>query len=497
MMKDRPQASAWIAVGAAVAAYLNSFRGAFQFDDFNVIVNNPAVHSLAAWAYDAPRGIRPLLKLTYALNWTSGWGPFGFHLFNVAVHAANTLLIFLLSRRFFKRRGNGEGRFAGTAPLLAALLFALHPVQTESVTYICGRSMSLMALFFLGSLLAYDHGAESCRKVLLHVVSPLLFLFSVLTKETAVVLPFALLLWEAGGIERISWTSVLRRQAVHWVLLACACAALLVHPVSRELIFYGYGARSASANLLCQVNGVSYLLSRLVFFARLNIDPDLPVRIAWSPALAVQAFFLAGLVLLGVFALRKRHWLGFGILWLFLQLAPTNSLVPRLDVANERHLYLAAWGIFLVIGAAAERLLGSLRSDGRRAWAAILAGTVVLGCFTIARNDVFRSEISLWEETVKASPDKPRAYNNLGYAYQLDGQTGRAIRAYGDALRRDPANGRAQGNLAAAIEAAANPFPPLGRIPAGDAPGAEDFRQEIRSSPSVPESPQHILQDFI
>ncbi len=484
-MKDRPQLSAWIAVGAAVAAYLNSFRGAFQFDDYNVIVNNPAVHSLAAWFSDAPRGIRPLLKLTYALNWSSGWGPFGFHLFNVAVHAANTLLVYLLSRRFFARRGDEE-RFSASpspmavAPLLAALLFALHPVQTESVTYICGRSMSLMAFFSLGSLLAYDRGAESGRKLLLYVVSPLLFLLAVMTKETAVVLPFALLLWEAGGRERISWAAVARRQAAHWVLLACASAALLVHPVTRELIFYGFGSRGASANLLCQVNGVAYLLSRLIFFRRLNIDPDLPVTAAWSPVLATQAIFLAGLLLLGAFALRKRHWLGFGILWLFLHLAPTNSLVPRLDVANERHLYLAAWGVFLVFGAAAERLLGGLRSDGRRVRAAILAGTAILGCFTVARNEVFRSEVALWEETVKASPGKPRAYNNLGYAYQLDGQTGRAIRAYGEALRLDPAYGRARGNLAAAIEAAANPFPALSRISAGNAPGAQDFRQETR-----------------
>ena len=81
------------------ASYANALRGVFQFDDYNVIVDNPTVHSAAAFVANLPAGIRPVLKLTYLLNWTAGAGPFGFHLVNISLHAANTLLVFLLARR--------------------------------------------------------------------------------------------------------------------------------------------------------------------------------------------------------------------------------------------------------------------------------------------------------------------------------------------------------------------------------------------------------------
>lgn len=146
---------------AAFAAYAGSFHGIFQFDDYNVIVDNPGVHSLSAWFSGLP-GIRPLLKLSYTVNWISG-GLFSFHLFNIAVHAANTVLVYLLSRRFCSRLSALE-RQSEFISLVSALLFALHPVQTEAVVYICGRSMSLMALFYFSSMLAYVRERAPGRK---------------------------------------------------------------------------------------------------------------------------------------------------------------------------------------------------------------------------------------------------------------------------------------------------------------------------------------------
>lgn len=140
--------------GTVAVVYLNSFRGVFQFDDYNVIVDNGGVHAWGAFLAGLPRGIRPLLKLTYTLNWTSGLGLFGFHLVNVGLHAANAVMLFFLASRI---GGPSISRFAA---LLPALLFAVHPVQTEAVTYISGRSVSLMAFFYLGSLLAYLGGGS-------------------------------------------------------------------------------------------------------------------------------------------------------------------------------------------------------------------------------------------------------------------------------------------------------------------------------------------------
>src|SRR5512139_3248898 len=132
---------AGLLLAAVLAAYASAFGGSFQFDDFNVIVRQPAVQSLAAWWESMP-GIRPLLKLSYALSWGAGGGStVAFHAVNIALHAANALLAWAILRELWDRMGIGE---AGAAAFAGALLFALHPAHTEAVAYVSGRSVSLM-----------------------------------------------------------------------------------------------------------------------------------------------------------------------------------------------------------------------------------------------------------------------------------------------------------------------------------------------------------------
>jgi hypothetical protein len=425
--------------GAVGVVYLNSFRGVFQFDDYNVIVDNGSVHSWGAYLAGLPRGIRPLLKFTYTLNWTSGLGLFGFHLVNVGLHAANAVMLFLLASRI---GGPSVTRFAA---LLPALLFAVHPVQTEAVTYISGRSVSLMAFFYLGSLLAYLRGRERGSRLLLQVASPILFLLAAASKEVALTLPFALVLCEAVRRERTGWKEALRAQAVHWGLLAALVVLLLAHAGYGRLLEACFGIRGAAANLLTQVHGIGYLLSRLVMPHALNIDPDLPVFSGGSHVLLPEALLLAALLAAGILGLRKRSLAGFGILWFFLHLVPTNSFIPRLDVANERQLYLASWGLFLAVAAGTDLLREKQGAWRVMAVCAVLVST--LGVLTVYRNTAYRSEIALWEDSVRKSPGKARGWNNLGYAFQQAGRIRDAEAAYLRALRIDPGYALSRGNL--------------------------------------------------
>jgi tetratricopeptide (TPR) repeat protein len=408
-----------LAVAAlAVAAYLPSLAGVFHFDDYNVIVNYPTVHSWDALLERAGGGVRPLLKASYTLNWTLG---FGFSLFNIAVHALNAALLFLIGNHLFRDR---------RAAFAAALLFALHPAATEAVTYISGRSSSLMAVFYLGALLAYLRGAH-------WAVSAALFVCAVATRETAVTLPAALLLCELCRSERPGWREIVRRQGPHWALLAAAGLFVLFNQRYFDLVAYGYGERSLGDNLVTQVGGISYLVLRLVSLSGYNIDPALPTLTALTPTLALQAFLLFTLLILGIANLRARPWIAFGVLWFFLQLAPTNSIVPRLDVANDRQLYLASWGLFL-----------SLCIQLRNLPTAAFAGMVLLFAATsIARQLDYRSEIALWESSVALAPWNARGHNNLGYAYQLAGRTGDARREYHAALLFDPHHQKTRFNL--------------------------------------------------
>ena len=425
--------------GSVAVVYLNSFPGVFQFDDYNVIVDNGGVHTWGAYLAGLPRGIRPLLKFTYTLNWTSGLGLFGFHLVNVGLHAANAVMLFFLASRV------GGPSVSGFAALLPALLFAVHPAQAEAVTYISGRSASLMAFFYLGSLLAYLRGRERGSRLLLYLASPLLFLLAVASKEVALTLPFAMVLCEAARREKDGWRKTLRAQAVHWGLLAALAVVLLAHPGYGRLLEACFDIRGAGANLLTQVHGIGYLLSRLVMPHAMNIDPDLPVFSPGSPVPLPESLLLATLMAAGILGLKNRSMAGFGILWFFLHLLPTNSFIPRLDVANDRQLYLASWGLFMAVAAGADLLRG--KWGVRRVTTVATVLILLLGGLAMSRNTVYRSEVALWEDTARTSPGKARAWNNLGYAYQQAGRLRDAEAAYLRALQVDPGYALARGNL--------------------------------------------------
>jgi tetratricopeptide (TPR) repeat protein len=403
----------------AVLAYLPSLAGPFQFDDYNVIVHYPTVHSWNALFERAGSGVRALLKASYALNWTLDPSPFGFHLVNIGLHAANAALLFLIGNLLTKHRA---------AALAAALLFALHPMQTEAVTYISGRSSSMMATFYLGAMLWYLRGGH-------WLGSSALFVLALATRETAVTLPAALLLCElARGTPA---REIARRQAAHWLILAAAALVIVLNQRYFDLVAYGFQRRGAVDNLLTQVGGVSYLVSRLLGLHGLNIDPALPVLTEWTPVLALQAALFGALAIIGLANLRARPWLGFGILWFFLQLVPTNSIVPRLDVANDRQLYLACWGLFIALATQCSWL-------PRPAFAAVL---VLFAGFSVARQLDYRDEISLWEASVRLAPWNARARNNLGYAYYEAGRKPEAWREMQTALFLDPQHAKARANV--------------------------------------------------
>lgn len=432
-----------------IIAYLNALRGSFQFDDYNVIFFNPVVHSWFAWWADTIKGIRPFLKLTYTLNWTLGIKPFGFHLFNILIHAANSVLVYAIARKFVDSRSQFSINIRRSVAILTALLFGLHPIQTEAVTYISGRSVSLMSAFYLGSLLSYVYGRIEKRWFILYILSPTLFVLGVATKEVAVTLPLALLLWEMTDSRRsFSFRTIIKRQAVHWIMLFLVLLAIVTHARYGKLLAFSFGIRGFYENLLSQINGVTYLFFRLFLITKLNIDPDLPVVAAWSLPLNLESVFLACILSVGIITIRRMSWLSFGILWFFLHVMFVMILVPRNDIINERHFYLGGLGVFFIFSMAFGGMLNKYTRFRNIFLISALCVLLVLGCFTVVRNNVYRSEIALWEDTARKSPGKARVFNNLGYAYYLAGQKDKAREAYERALRIEPGFELARNNLA-------------------------------------------------
>ena len=434
----RRSAHLFIILLSVAICYSNSWQGTFQFDDHNVIVANPVVHSWSAWRADLAQGIRPLLKLTYTWNWVSGYGLLGFHLVNILFHAANSLLLFCLAGTLFPT-------LSTASRLVSVLLFAVHPLQTEAVTYICGRSVSQMALFYLGSLLLFFLGRARGNGWMQFFLSPLLFLMAVLTKEVAFTLPLALVLCQVAQGERGGIWRWFAGQWVHWGLLFVLCFLLLAHRGYGHLLEACFDVRGIVVNVLTQINGILYLLSRIAMPQALSIDPDLPLVTTITGPGVAGGIALMALLVAGCQGLARGQVAGFGILWFLLHLLPTNSLIPRLDVANDRQLYLASWGLFLACAVWGERVQGRVVRGGLMV--AVCLALFVLAGLTLARNRVYRSEIALWEDTATQSPGKARVHNNLGYAYELAHRRGDAEKAYLRALALDPGSELARANL--------------------------------------------------
>lgn len=419
---------------AVVLSYANAMSGDFQFDDYNVIVNNTSVHAWSAWGDFAATGIRPLLKLSYVLNWTSGWGVEGFHAFNIAVHLGNTILVFYLAQALLRAYGLASpNQRQVQAPLLAALLFALHPAQTEAVSYICGRSTSLMALFYLAGVLAYVKGPRGT------LLPPLFFALALTVKETAVTFPLALLVWELSCGTRLR--TALRRQWTSWAMLLAGAIYFLLSDRYLQHMQNSTQFNTMTGNAATQAMALVYLARQWAFPLWLNIDPDLAVQRDFSqalPALAFATLWFTAMVL----CWRRRPWIGLALAWAFLHWVPLYLFLPRLDVANDRQLYLAIWPLCLALIIELGRHL-----PRRIALGASVGLAVLYAGLTVARNQDYQTEIALWEATVALSAGKSRVHNNLGYAYRVAGRLEDARREYLIALNLDPDNVKARLNL--------------------------------------------------
>ncbi len=409
-------------VGAAHAPALSA---AFQFDDYAVIVDNPAVRALVAWWASMP-DIRPLLKLSYALNHVAWPGPLGFHAVNLGIHLLNSLLAWRLAEHWLPRLG----LHAPNAAALAALLFALHPATTEAVAYASGRSISLAATFMLAAWLA-DARFDTTRQRW-SIASPLLFALALGVRETSLVVPLAFVLLAICAPSGETRDALVRRHAGHVLVVLTALGAFLALPGYQHFFEVSLGTRGLATQIALQLEAQAYLFVHPLLGLRTNIDP--PVQAVGAVASPIVVAVLLATLALAALRLRRHWpWFAFAIGWYFLMLAPSNSLLPRLDAANDRHLYLALLGpAWLLVG-----LLSTWRRpQPAHALTALLLG--VLGIATWLRTFDYRSEIALWTASLVTAPANARAWTNLGYAWQQAGDNTRARDAWLCALAFDP-----------------------------------------------------------
>ncbi len=457
---SRTVPAALLVVLAGVIVYLNSFSGAFVFDDEYTVLANPHIERL--WppgeAFRAPPESpvrdRPVVNLTLSLNYAAGGlETAGYHGFNLTVHLLAALCLFgVLRRTFLNRKLPDRYRAAaGGLSLSVALLWVVHPLQTESVTYITQRCESLTGLFYLGVLYSVIRGAASPRGFIWYGLAVLFSALGMGSKASMVTVPLVVIIYDRIFLAA-SWRELFRKRG--WLYTALAATWLiqvfLLWKTPYEDI-KGIETYGPGGYLLTQAEVITHYL-RLVFWpSPLCLDYGWPV-VRGIGEILPEALLIGVFLALTVWALKKKPPLGFLGVWFFLVLAPTSSVLPLEDPAFEHRIYLPLAAVLVLAAVGGFELLGRIfprRGKGRTVWGVTLVslGTVVLGSLKIDRNRDYLTPVTVWEETITVRPRNPRARMHLGNALLREGRTAGAIESYRQALRLDPDHYTAHYNL--------------------------------------------------
>ncbi len=438
---------------AALATYIMTLGYDFAFDDHYVIP--------AAWQVGAGSPLevlrapvragevllgyfRPLTALTY---WLDGFlwqgNPGGFHLTNLLLHAAVSVLVLQVARHLLP---------AGPGPLLAGLLFAVHPVHIEAVAWVQGRVDLLSAAGVLLAVLLGLAGADATgqRRHLCWAASAIVFLLALLAKEVAVMAPVLTAFVLAGQPGRGGWARVR------------ACQLLFGLQGAAFLLYLGLRTAALGSPALGLLGGpplgdrVLVGLGVIPVYLRLLLWPvALNPKHPFSPPVGLLdgdvlmgAALLAGLGALGFTWGRRVPGLGLGLAWLALAWLPASNLIPiRGYAVAERFLYLSSVGFCIALGGAAASVV-ALGGRWRRALrGAMVALLLILGGLAVAQMGIWRDPRTFYEGLVRRNPDSALAHNNLGSVYLGHGEEERAAKEFGEALRLHPGHPGALNNL--------------------------------------------------
>ena len=439
-----------IVVFSALAVYHNSFSVPFIFDDHVAITDNPTIRHFGS-ALSPPNsstaGGRPVLNLTLALNYAlNGTHVWGYHALNLLIHTLAGLTLFGLVRRTLVQPVLSRRFGADAVPLALAVaaLWVLHPLQTESVTYVVQRAESLMGLFYLLTLYFFIRSTQSQSPGGWQVLAVAACLLGMASKEVMVSAPLIVLLYDrtfVAGTFREAWEKRGRFYAAlagTWLLLGGLVA--------------GTQGRGGSAGFGTHVTWWSYALTQfwaIVHYLRLSLWPN-PLVFDYGTTLATGAADIvpyAMIVLLlaigAAFALWRRPAIGFAGCWFFAILAPTSSVVPvATQTMAEHRMYLALAPVAVLV------VLGLYSLLGRRSAVVFLALAVGLGWLSVQRNKDYRSELAIWTDTVAKRPDNARALSNMGILLaEMPNRTPEAIAAFEAALQINPDSAETHYNL--------------------------------------------------
>ncbi len=504
----RVRFTAFVAILLVVVASVThgrSLRGEFVFDDTGAILDNPSIHSLTSLnavlfgnKFTTVAG-RPMLNLSLAVNYAwSGTHPSGYRLFNYAIHAAGACLLFCFLRRIL-------GQFSQTSAVAASLaltisvLWCVHPLTINAVSYIVQRGESLASLCYLAVLWSFVKGVQTSQRGWF-VASVLAAWLGSLTKEIVATVPLAVIALDMLVVTR-DWRQALRN---HWrvylsLMTAWVPLALCMYASQDREESVGYGMGITLQNhIQTQVWAVAHYLRLIVWPNPLIFDYGPEFTVTDTRQLLMAGVVLTGFLLLLVWLAVRRSPLAFPGLMMCLLLGPTSVIPIVTQTVAEHRMYLAsACGItwlVVVLFLAFKRLrpLVTWTPESQRFafgmfWVPV---ALTLGVLTAQRSEVFLTADSIWNDTLRKQPTNQRPYLNLGHAARdIRRDSSAALRMYGQAIA-------IQGPLTRhACEVRGELLRNLGQLE----PALEDFSRAIALHPNIIDDRYHraaILRDL-
>ena len=446
---------------ATASIYARTLDAPFAFDDARHILLNTAirvtaldVEQLVRAGFESPNASRPLANASFAVNYYyGGHGVRGYHVVNTVIHAAAAVFAYLLAFatiRLARRRdpAGAEGAEAASAwlpALFAGLVFAVHPVQTQAVTYVVQRMTSLSAALTLLALLSYVAGRMSSggwKRLAWWLLGLVSWALALAAKQIAVPLPFVVLLYEWYFFRDLSWRWLARNAAVvagAGVVLA-AVALLFLGFDPGETLARGYAERdfTAGERVLTQLRVVVLYLGLLVLPLPSRLNLLHPVSTSTSlldPATTlVCLLLLVGLLLLAIRLSRRHRLLSFCMLWFFAFLVIESSVVP-LEMIYEHRLYLPMFGFALGLS---TLLFEALAARRVLAVAIATASVLLLALGAYQRNVAWLDPVTLWSDVLMKNPQSERGFNNRGTVFEQRGQHELALRDFTRAIALVP-----------------------------------------------------------
>jgi hypothetical protein len=412
-----------IFIGAV--AYSNSLHGPFIFDDSAAIVKNPQICSLNPFKYQSlgPTAVagRPAVIFTLAVDYAIGRLHVEiYHATNLLIHLLAALILYGVVRRTLLQMEIPENRPTESATWLAAMVAAMwvvHPLDTQSVTYVAQRSESLASLFFLASIYCVIRAADGRKGW--GVIAVIACGLGMASKEIVAVAPILIVLYDRTFLAGTFKAALARRWKIYVGMTAMWVFILFsLHTGEREIMVGSNLGISPIEYARTELNVIARYL-RLAFWPTdLVLDYyDWPIARHWSD---VQwwGWLVLGLAAATLIALRRWPRMGFLGSCFFLILAPTSSILPiKQEAAAEQRMYLPLAAVVCLVVVGAWSILRRWRALRRIAGIAGCVLIVILVRLTMERNDLFANPVDIWTDTVAKRPDNTRAHVNLGEAW--------------------------------------------------------------------------------